>query len=98
MHTDTISRRTFIVTGGLGLASIAGAPALRLASRRTADVVIRRSIVFDGLGHAGVEAYVPIANGRVIAIGRNLAAKGKREIDARGLAVAPGFVDIPPHR
>ena len=97
MTSRIISRRAFVVTGGTALAGIAGAPALILATRRTADIVIRGGTVFDGLGHDGVEADVAITNGRVVAIGRRLTDRGGREIDARGLAVSPGFIDIHSH-
>jgi N-acyl-D-amino-acid deacylase len=53
--------------------------------------------VFDGTGAPGVESDVAISAGRIVAIRRRLPEKGTDEIDARGLAVAPGFIDIHSH-
>ena len=61
---------------------------------RDYDLVVRRGTVFDGVGADPVEADVAIRNGRIAAVGRDLAA-GIEEIDATGLLVTPGFVD--PH-
>src|SRR5437868_11046156 len=91
------SRRDFIRTGTGALAGIAGAPYLLLPSRATADLVIRGGTVFDGLGNPGVERDVVINAGRITAVTRAAADKGTLEIAAKGLAVAPGFVDIHSH-
>jgi N-acyl-D-amino-acid deacylase len=91
------SRRDFIATTAASVVAAACAPTLRLGSGRRHDIVIRGGTVFDGTGADGVEADVAIANGRIIEIGPTLARRGREEIDARGLAVAPGFVDIHSH-
>ncbi len=59
------------------------------------DVVIRGGTVYDGTGAEGRIADVGVKDGRVAAIG-SLAPNG-REVDAAGLAVAPGFIDIHSH-
>jgi N-acyl-D-amino-acid deacylase len=93
------SRRSFLAAAGGSLLALAvpGAPALRPAARRRAELVIRGGTVFDGTGAEGVEADVAFADGRVARVGRRLAETGALEIDARGLAVAPGFVDLHSH-
>ena len=60
------------------------------------DTVLRAGTVVDGTGAPAFVADVAIAAGRIAAIGENLAA-GREEIDARGLLVTPGFVDIHTH-
>jgi N-acyl-D-amino-acid deacylase len=58
------------------------------------DLVIRGGTVFDGSGAAPVVADVAVDGDRVTAIGRLDRAVGRREIDASGLAVAPGFINM----
>ena len=61
-------------------------------------VLVRGGTVIDGSGGAPVNADVAIAGDRIAAIGRDLApADGARIIDAEGLVVAPGFIDIKTH-
>ncbi|MCW1384417.1 amidohydrolase family protein [Novosphingobium sp. KCTC 2891] len=60
------------------------------------DCVIRGGTLADGTGAPLREADVGIAGGRIAAVGTGLGA-GAEEIDARGLLVTPGFVDIHTH-
>jgi N-acyl-D-amino-acid deacylase len=58
------------------------------------DVVIRGGTVYDGSGKAPTKADVAIVGDTIAAIGDLSDAKGKTEIDANGLAVAPGFINM----
>ena len=60
------------------------------------DVVIRNGLVVDGTGNPGRTADVAIRDGRIVAIGE-VSGNGNHEIDAEGLVVAPGFVDVHTH-
>ena len=60
------------------------------------DVVIRNGLVVDGTGSPGQTADVAIRDGRIVAIGE-VSDKCNHEIDAEGLVVAPGFVDVHTH-
>ena len=91
------TRREFLRTSTAATALLAGSPAVLLRSRATADIIIRNATVFDGLGGAGKEADVVIAAGKISAITRRSTDRGTVEIDARGLAAAPGFIDIHSH-
>ncbi len=61
-----------------------------------ADVVIRGGTIYDGSGGAPFLGDVVIRGDRVIAVdtGGRAHRRGAREVDARGLAVAPGFVNM----
>lgn len=58
------------------------------------DLVIRNAFLYDGSGMPGYAGEVGVKDGRIVQVGRVTAA-GASEIDARGRAVAPGFID--PH-
>ena len=60
------------------------------------DLIVRNGTVIDGTGVEPREADVAVQDGRIAAIGR-IDGGGRGEIDARGLAVTPGFVDIHTH-
>jgi N-acyl-D-amino-acid deacylase len=60
------------------------------------DLVIRNGTVIDGTGSAAFQADVAIEGEKVAAIGKNLGS-GKKEIDAKGQVVAPGFIDSHTH-
>ena len=60
------------------------------------DLVIRGGTVVDGTGATPRTADVAIADGRITEVG-HISGTGRREIDAAGLMVAPGFVDIHSH-
>lgn len=60
------------------------------------DLVIRGGRVLDGLGHPAVAADVALRADRVVMVG-NIPGQGRREIDAAGRVVAPGFIDVHTH-
>ena len=60
------------------------------------DLVVRNGTVIDGTGGEPREADVAVQDGRIAAVGRS-PARGREEIDARGLLVTPGFVDVHTH-
>ncbi len=60
------------------------------------DVIIENGAILDGLGSKPYVADIGIRNGIIKAIG-NIEASGRENIDAEGLIVAPGFIDIHTH-
>jgi N-acyl-D-aspartate/D-glutamate deacylase len=61
------------------------------------DIVIRGGLLFDGAGNPGRAGNVAIEGGSIAAIGQDVAGLAHKVIDASGLAVAPGFIDIKTH-
>jgi len=60
------------------------------------DLIVRAGTVLDGTGGAARTADVGVRDGTVVEIGR-IEGAAQREIDADGLLVTPGFVDIHAH-
>jgi len=60
------------------------------------DVVIRNGLVVDGTGAPGRIVDVAVKDGRIVAVGE-VSESGVSEVDAQGLVVAPGFVDVHTH-
>jgi N-acyl-D-amino-acid deacylase len=99
---DRISRRRFLITASQGAALVGTgltSAAFQSCSVGTPfDLIIRGGTVYDGLGSPGRKMDVGIRGDRITALGSSLkGSKNTREIDARGLAVSPGFIDIHTH-
>jgi N-acyl-D-aspartate/D-glutamate deacylase len=61
------------------------------------DILIRGGLVIDGSGQPGEVSDVAVRDGRIAAVGRSLPNHSAKVIDAEGLAVTPGFIDIKTH-
>ena len=91
----TMSRRRFTATTAAGLV---GLTPLRFAPfRRRHDLVIRGGMVIDGTGAPPRRLDIAVNGERIAALAPNISERGSREIDARNLVVAPGFIDIHSH-
>jgi N-acyl-D-aspartate/D-glutamate deacylase len=60
------------------------------------DLVVRNAVLHDGSGMPPYRGEVGIKDGRIVRVGR-VPERGTVEIDGRGLALAPGFVDVHTH-
>ncbi len=84
--------RAWLAAGALLAATVStGAQAPRF------DIVIRNGHIVDGTGNPWFAGDVAIRNGRIAAIGRVDPAQATRVIDATGLIVSPGFIDLHTH-
>jgi N-acyl-D-aspartate/D-glutamate deacylase len=70
--------------------------ALLLAPQEEADLLIRGATVYDGTGAEGVVGDVVLRGDSIVAVGE-WKGKAKETIDARGLVVCPGFIDLHSH-
>jgi N-acyl-D-amino-acid deacylase len=60
------------------------------------DLVLRHGRVIDGTGNPARFADVAVKDGRIAAVGR-VSGSTTKEVDARGLIIAPGFIDVHTH-
>ena len=58
------------------------------------DVIIRNGTVYDGTGSEGKLSDLAVSGDRIVKIGPRFPGKGKTEIDATGMAVTPGFINM----
>lgn len=63
----------------------------------TLETLITNGIIVDGTGNPWFKADVGISNGRIAQVGKLVNARAEKMIDAHGLVVAPGFIDIHAH-
>ena len=66
-------------------------------NRQSFDLVIRNAHVFDGMGNPWMRGDVGIVGDRIQAVGSLGGIPATRTLDANGLALAPGFIDVHSH-
>src|SRR4051812_40587317 len=81
----------------LPLAGLLLALPIPAADEPAYDLLIRGGTVVDGTGNPWFHGDVAIRGDRVVAVGRVPAGAARRTIDAAGLVVAPGFIDMHSH-
>jgi N-acyl-D-amino-acid deacylase len=81
----------------LGLILGASLPSDDTAAAPPCDLIVRNGKIVDGTGNPWYVGDVAIRGDKIVAVGRALAVKSKKEIDAKGLIVAPGFIDMHSH-
>ncbi len=58
------------------------------------DVVIRNGTIYDGSGSMPFVGHLAISADSIAAVGPDIRVRGRREIDAEGMAVSPGFINM----
>ena len=76
------------------LCVVAAVPA---ADEAVYDLVFRGGKIVDGTGNPWFVGDVAVRDDRIVAVARQVPGKGKREIDAKSLVIAPGFIDMHSH-
>jgi N-acyl-D-amino-acid deacylase len=84
--------RTLAASAAFLLTACSGTPSA--PSSPDYDLIVRGGTVYDGSGAPGQRADVGVRGDRIVAIGDLAQARATRELDARGLAVAPGFINM----
>ena len=83
---------------GVALAALAAALVHGGAAQGTEppsyDVLIRNGIIYDGSGAEPYRGEVAISADRIVAVGASIPGSAKRLVDAKGLAVTPGFINM----
>ena len=64
---------------------------------RECDILIKNGKIIDGTGNNWYYGNVAVRDGKILKIGRDVALPAKKIIDATGLIVAPGFIDVHTH-
>ena len=63
----------------------------------TWDLLIRGGLLIEGSGRPGAAGDIAVAGARIAALGPSLTGQAKKIIDAKDLAITPGFIDIKTH-
>ena len=88
---------TLALTFSLSLSAIAQGQSRSKSLPQSFDVIIRGGTLYDGSGRPPIKADVGIKGDRIAAVGNLGRAAAPTIVDARGLAVAPGFINMLSH-
>ncbi|TMI91526.1 MAG: D-aminoacylase [Bacteroidetes bacterium] len=72
-------------------------PLIIFAQQKNCDIIIHNGKIIDGTGNSWFYGDVAVQDGKIIGIGRRLNFTATKTIDATGLIVAPGFIDVHTH-
>lgn len=86
--------RTFLTVAAAAVALAAPAPAQEAGPF---DLLITNGRILDGTGNPWFDADIGVRDGRIVAVGKLAGARAERIVDASGLYVSPGFIDIHSH-
>src|SRR5262245_43508526 len=90
-------RRRFLIQGGGALVALGPWRPGRVEATPSFDLLIEGGTVLDGTGAPAFVAGVAVKGDAIAAVGEVAASQAARVVDARGLHVCPGFVDMHSH-
>jgi N-acyl-D-amino-acid deacylase len=86
-------RKSLLLLGALAC-SICGCVSSKENVAASYDVIVRNGTIYDGTGGGPYRGDVGISGDVIAAVGDLGSSRGRKEIDAKGMAVAPGFVNM----
>jgi len=94
-----MNRRDFLKTSALGAAAlgITGLTGCKVTTRQSFDTIIKNGVIHAGDGKSPITGDIAIRDGRIAAIGKDLGTSADTILDAHGMVVSPGFIDIHVH-
>ncbi|MCJ7644968.1 MAG: amidohydrolase family protein, partial [Candidatus Aminicenantes bacterium] len=92
-----VTRRDFLKKAGLAAAGGCGVLLKGCAKKASYDLIIKDGLVIDGQGNPGAVADVGISGDSIAVVGKIPSSRAKTVLQAKGLAVAPGFIDVHNH-
>lgn len=97
MPSSNITKTAVSVTAGMALLGISNfGSSISIGSEKAADydILIKNGVIYDGTGNAPFRGDVAVRGDRIAYVGPAIGATGTQEIDAKGKAVAPGFINM----
>lgn len=94
-----MNRRDFLKTSALGAAALSlGLTSVTSAcTRNQFDTIIKNGVIYAGDGKPAIKGDVGIRDGKIAALGQDLGTSADHIVDAKGMVVSPGFIDIHTH-
>ena len=94
-----MNRRDFLRVSALGATALglSGVTGCKVTTRHSFDTIIKNGVIHAGDGKPPIEGDIAIRDGRIAAIGKDLGTQAEHVVDAGGLVVSPGFIDIHTH-
>jgi len=94
-----MNRRDFFKTSAFGAAAlgITSVTGCKVTAKEQFDTLIKNGVIYAGDGKAPIKGDIGIRDGKIAALGENLGKSANTIIDAKGLTVSPGFIDIHSH-
>jgi len=94
--------RTGVASAALA-AALLGSSIAHGADAPAYDLLIRDGVIYDGSGGEAYRGDIAISGDKIVAVGKSVPGTARQVVDANGLAVAPGFINmlgdgIPPDR
>lgn len=94
-----MNRRDFLKTTAFGAAAFGlnSLPGCGVKTKEPFDTIIKNGVIYVGDGKEPIKGDIAIRDGKIAALGKRLGTNADTVIDAQGLTVSPGFIDIHTH-